>query len=259
MTWRILAPIVAAFAVVGSAVVLAAPGKNGGVVDPVAQAANTTTAVATAEFGVAGHVTAAGHSIALDGNGAIDMKHQRMRMAMSLPLPGLGSTKADGLYDGKAIYMRMPGVLRQIPLGKSWLKLDLGRLAHTGPTQANPADFLQALKAVGTSKRIGTATVAGVATTHYRTTIDPGKALDRIPSGQGSGLLKQMLGRARISAIPVDVWLDGSGRVRRESMKFSAAGTSMDMTVTFTRFGVPVDTTPPPADQVLDAGALLGS
>jgi hypothetical protein len=42
-------------------------------------------------------------------------------------------------------------------------------------------------------------------------------------------------------------------------MKFSAAGTSMDMTVSFTRFGVPVDTTPPPADQVLDAGKLLGA
>ena len=34
-------------------------------------------------------------------------------------------------------------------------------------------------------------------------------------------------------------------------------GTSMDMTISFTRFGVPVDTTPPPDDQVLDAGSLL--
>jgi hypothetical protein len=33
----------------------------------------------------------------------------------------------------------------------------------------------------------------------------------------------------------------------------------MDMTVSFTRFGVPVDTTPPSADQVFDAGGLLSS
>jgi hypothetical protein len=31
------------------------------------------------------------------------------------------------------------------------------------------------------------------------------------------------------------------------------------MTISFTRFGVPVDTTPPPADQVMDAGAFLGA
>jgi hypothetical protein len=31
------------------------------------------------------------------------------------------------------------------------------------------------------------------------------------------------------------------------------------MTIEFTRFGVPVDVTPPPADQVMDAGALLGA
>jgi hypothetical protein len=33
----------------------------------------------------------------------------------------------------------------------------------------------------------------------------------------------------------------------------------MDMTIEFTRFGLPVDTTPPPSDQVLDAAALLGA
>jgi hypothetical protein len=34
---------------------------------------------------------------------------------------------------------------------------------------------------------------------------------------------------------------------------------SMDLTIEFTRFGVAVDTTPPPADQVMDAGALLNA
>jgi hypothetical protein len=33
----------------------------------------------------------------------------------------------------------------------------------------------------------------------------------------------------------------------------------MDMTIEFTRFGVPVDVTPPPSNQVMDAGALLGA
>ena len=268
MTWRILAPLAAAAAVVGVAVALLAP-SNGTVLDPVAEAANVTTAAGTAEFGIAGNVTAAGQSIPIKGNGAIDMKNQRMRMSMSIPVPGFGSMQTDALFDGNVLYMHLPDALAQkIPLGKSWMKLDVAALAKKSgvdlgqlsqANQGNPADMVQALKAVGSSRNLGSENIGGVATTHYRATIDPKKALEQIPDKQSAGMLKQMLGTSGVSTIPLDVWIDRSGRVRRESIKFSAAGTSMDMTISFTRFGVPVDTTPPPADQVLDAGALLGA
>lgn len=266
MRWRILGAIAGALAVVGVAVAFLAP-SSGGVLDPVAQAANVTADAGTAEFGIAGNVTAAGQSIPLNGNGAIDMKNQRLRMSMSFPVPGFGSMKTDALMDGKAIYMHMPEALAsRIPLGKSWMKIDLEALAKSSgvdlkglsqPSQGNPADMLQALKAVGGSRKLGSEDLDGVATTHYRATIDPKKALDRIPDKQSSSMLKQMLSSSGLGAIPIDVWIDRAGRVRRESMKFSANGTSMDMTISFTRFGVAVDTTPPAPDQVLDAGGLL--
>jgi hypothetical protein len=268
MTWRIVGALAGALAVVAVVVALLAP-SDGTVLDPVAQAANATTAAGTAEFGIAGHVTAAGQSIPLNGNGAIDMRNQRMRMSMSFPVPGFGSMKTDALFDGDALYMHLPdAVAQRIPLGKSWMKLDLAALAKssgvdlkqlTQGNQGNPADFLQALKGVGSSRKLGSENIGGVATTHYRATIDPKKALDQIPDKQGGGTLKQMLSTSGLDSIPLDVWVDRAGRVRRESIKVSAAGTAMDMTVSFTRFGVPVDTTPPSADQVFDAGALLGS
>jgi hypothetical protein len=268
MKWRILGALAGALAVAGVAVALLAP-SNGTILDPVAQAANVTSAAGTAEFGISGNVTTAGQSIPLNGNGAVDMKNQRMRMSMSFPIPGFGSMKTDALFDGNAFYMHLPDALaRRIPLGKSWMKIDLAALAKssgvdlkglTQPNQSNPADMLQALKAVGSSRKIGTENIRGVATTHYRATIDPKKAVDRIPDKASAGALKQMLSTSGLTAIPIDVWIDRAGRVRRESMKFSAAGTGMDMTIEFTRFGVPVDTTPPPADQVLDAGKLLGA
>ena len=266
MNWRILGALAGALAIVGVAVALLAP-SNGTVLDPVAQAANTTTAAGTAEFGIAGHVSAAGQTIPINGNGAIDMRNQRLRMSMAFPVPGFGSLKTDALLDGQSIYMHMPEALAQrIPLGKSWLKIDLGALAQgngidlgslSRSSQGNPADMLQALKAVGSSRKVGTENLDGVATTHYRATIDPKKALDRIPDKQSAGALKQMLSNSGVSAIPIDVWVDRAGRVRRESMKFSGNGAAMDMTISFTRFGVPVDTTPPAPDQVLDAGGLL--
>jgi hypothetical protein len=266
MKWRMLGALAGALAVVGVAVALLAP-SNGTILDPVAQAANTTAAARTAEFGIAGSVTAAGQTIPINGNGAIDMRNQRLRMSMSFPIPGFGSMTTDALMDGKAIYMHMPEALAsRIPLGKSWMKIDLAALAKSNgvdlgglsqPSQSNPADMLQALKAVGSSRKVGSEDLNGVPTTHYRATIDPKKALDRIPDKQSAGALKQMLSTSGLTSIPIDVWIDRAGRVRRESMKFSANGTSMDMTISFTRFGVAVDTTPPPSDQVLDAGSLL--
>lgn len=266
MNWRILGALAGALAVVGAAVALLAP-SGGGVLDPVAQAASVTADAGTAEFGIAGNVTAAGQSIPINGSGAIDMKSQRLRMSMSFPMPGIGSLQTEALLDGDAIYMRLPDALTQrIPLGKPWMKIDLGALAKSSgvdlkqlsqANQGNPADMLQALKAVGKSRKVGAETLNGVTTTHYRATIDPKKALDRIPDKRSAGMLEQVLSTSGLRDFPIDVWIDRAGRVRRESMKFSAGGTSMDMTISFTRFGVPVDTTPPPADQVLDAGSLL--
>ena len=261
MNWRILGPVGVALAAVGVTVALL-PSGNGGVLalDPVAQAANTTTGAGTAEFGIDGHVTAAGQSVSLDGSGVIDLKNDRVRMSMSVPIPGLGTTKTDGLLDGKELYLRMPGVLSM--LGKSWVKVDVAGLAKSAGVdakQANPSDLLGALKAVGSSQKLGSETVGGVTTTHYRATIDPKQALDKIPDAKSAGVLKQMLGTSGLGTIPLDVWVDGSGRVRRESIKFSAAGMSADLKVDFKNFGVPVDTTPPAADQVLDARSLLGS
>jgi hypothetical protein len=267
MSWRILGALAGALATVGVVVALLAP-SNGTVLDPVAEAANATAAAGTAEFGLAGQVTAAGRTIPINGDGAIDMRSQRMRMSMSFPIPGVGAMQTDALFDGTTLYMHLPDALAQrIPLGKSWMKIDVAALAKssgidpgqlTGPTQGNPADFLKALKAVGSSRKVGSENIGGVATTHYSAAIDPKKALDQIPDQKSADALKQMLGSSGLGSIPIDVWVDRVGRVRRESMKFDAAGTSMAMTISFTRFGVPVDTTPPPADQVLDAGKLLG-
>jgi hypothetical protein len=133
--------------------------------------------------------------------------------------------------------------------------VDLKQLMQAN--QNNPADLLKALKGVGTSHLVGTENIRGTATSHYRAEIDLNKAADRIPDRAAADALKRLVDQSGTSGFPIDVWVDRVGRVRREQVRYSAAGAGMDMTVEFTRFGVPVDTTPPPADQVMDAGALL--
>jgi hypothetical protein len=235
----------------------------------VADAADTTAAAGTAEFGIAGTITAAGQSIPLQGNGAVDMRNSHMRMSMSFPVPQYGSLQMDEIFDGSAFYLHFPDALAQrIPGGKSWMKMDLESLGKSSgvdfkqlmqANQGNPTDMLAALKGVGSSREIGQENIGGVATTHYQATIDLNKAAQRIPDRKTADSVKQMFSAAGVSSFPIDVWIDRAGRVRRESFKFAAAGTAMSMTITFTAFGTPVDVTPPPADQVMDAGALLGA
>jgi hypothetical protein len=267
MTWRILGPLAGALAIVGVIVALLAP-SNGTVLDPVANAADTTAAAGSAEFGISGSITTGGQNVPLQGSGALDMRNARMRMSLTFPIPGYGSLQMDEIFDGNAFYMHFPDSLAQrLPGGKSWMKVDLAALGKASgvdlkqmmqANQSNPADMLKALKAVGDSHLVGDENIGGAPTKHYQANIDLNKAAERIPDKKTVENVKQMFKSSGVSTIPIDVWIDRAGRVRRQSLKFSAPGQAIDMTIEFTRFGVPVDTTPPPADQVLDAGALLG-
>jgi hypothetical protein len=105
---------------------------------------------------------------------------------------------------------------------------------------------------------VGREWVDGASTTHYAGAIDFDKVASRISDPQSAAALKQLYSTSGVHSMPVDVWIDGSHRVRREGFKFSSSAVSMDMTIDFIRFGVPVDTTPPPSDQVMDASSLLG-
>jgi hypothetical protein len=268
MTWRILGPLGGAVAIVGVVVALLAP-SNGTVLDPVANAAETTAAAGTAEFGIAGSVSAAGQTIPIEGSGALDMRSQRMRMSVSFPVPQLGSLQMEEIFDGSAFYMHLPDAISQrIPGGKPWMKIDLDTIGKAAgvdikqlmqANQGNPSDMLAALKGVGSSHVVGHEDIGGAPTTHYQATVDLNKAAARIPDKKTAEAVKQLFSSSAPSSMPIDVWIDRAGRVRRESFKFSAADTSLNMTISFTRFGVPVDTTPPPADQVMDAGAFLGA
>lgn len=268
MTWRILGPLAGALAVVGVTVALLAP-NHGAAIDPVAQAADTTAAAGTAEFGIAGSVTAEGQTIPLNGNGVIDMRDARMRMSVGFPIPGLGQTNVEELFDGSAFYVRFPAALAQrLPGGKQWMKMNLAAMGKaagvdlaqmTQANESNPADMLKALKGVGNSHVAGDETIRGAATTHYHADIDLEKAAERVADKQTADSIKQLLKSSDGTSMPVDVWIDRAGRVRRESVKYNAAGVGIDMTIEYSRFGVSVDTAPPPADQVIDAGALLGA
>jgi type II secretory pathway pseudopilin PulG len=269
MTWRVLGPLAGAIAIVGVVVALLAP-SNGRVIDPVAKAADTTAAAGTVAFQISGSISADGKNIPLSGDGAIDMRNTRMRMTMNFPVPGAGNFDIEELLDGTTIYMRMPAAVTQrLPGGKAWMKLDLKELGKASgidfdkamqANQQNPGDMLEALKGVSDSKVVGHESIRGANTTHYHADVDLKKAVEQVATDkEGAERFRQMADSIGVSSVPVDVWIDGTGRVARQTTKFSSTQFSMDFTIDYTRFGVPVDVTPPPDDQVMDAGAFLGA
>lgn len=193
------------------------------------------------------------------------------------------------IVDGTTSYLSLPAS-PGAPAAKPWVKVTAADLTAGGQAgqsgqagqnplssmfpsgTSNPANGLDILAGVsGTVTTVGTEKVGGVSSTHYRFTADLSKAMQDITPGNKDSL-KQLEEGFGVTAPTVDVWIDGSGVVRRisfaEDLNLNLGalagaagatpppgiGTTMSGTVIsttdFNDFGVPVTITDPPASQV---------
>ena len=223
----------------------------------------SVTMVATGTGAEGFTVTADGVADFVTGDGALTMQ-----------LAGTGSELLSGglemrIVDGAA-YMKMPEAIGAIFGGGKWFKIpDLGSADHALPGlgQSDPSQFLAYVEKVSDGvTKVGSEPIRGVDTTHYKASLDMGKAVDRAgvpPSLRDE--LRHLFGRSDgASAIPADVWVDGNGLARRIKLQLDlgalvggAAG-SGDTAPTVTAsmdlydFGVPVHVVAPPADAVME-------
>jgi hypothetical protein len=254
------------------AVLAAGCGSGGGTLslDPVASAATKTQQTGTYSFDYSASMQVLGQQFSFTGNGESDMANGRMQMTMDftgLPaqLTQNGSTAEFVLAD-KVMYLKMPFLSGMLPGGKQWMKVDLAAAAKQAGTslgsfgQLDPQQWLQQLLASNDTKKLGSDTVQGEQMTHYRTTIDPDKAISKVPAAQRAAVRKAMK-QIGMSTIPVDVWVDGKGLLRQESLSLTMGqglqNATMKMTYDMHDFGQPVNVEVPPADQVFDALSAL--
>ena len=254
------------------AILAAGCGSGGGTLslDPVASAATKTQQTGTYSFDYTASMQVLGQQLSFSGNGQSDSAKGRMQMTMDFSgLPAQvtqnGSTAQFVLAD-KVMYLKLPFLSGMLPGGKQWMKLDLAAAAKQAGTslgsfgQVDPQQWLQQLLASSDTQKLGTDTVQGEQMTHYRTTIDPSKASAKLPASQRAAVSKA-LKQIGMSTVPVDVWVDGKGLLRRESVSltFGQALQSATMKMTFDLhdFGEPVDVEVPPAAQVFDALSAL--
>jgi hypothetical protein len=186
-----------------------------------------------------------------------------------------GSIPVEGVTILPHIYMKSPLFSSALPAGKAWLDIDLAKtgkqLGIGDPTQfgasSDPSQLVQTLRAVSSRvERVGTESVRGVATTHYRARVE----LRRLPAvappskraqaRRSSARLIQLIGT---DSYPIEAWVDAHHLIRRMklkmTMKIQGHSLTQDMTFELFDFGPKHRIKAPPADQTFEAPAASGS
>jgi len=278
------AGIAAALAVAATAAVTA--GCGGGStssavqLDPVSAAASKTQNEGAVRVHLRMVVSGKGQKVRMRGTGAFDGDSAELSFKLG-SMPG-----RMGLLAGAAnmaqlahttmkevaleqngdyvIYLRIPLLSSELPGGKAWVKLDLSELGKsegidlgqlTSGGQLQPNDLLGMLEGEGAKvQTVGPATIDGVATTHYRVTIDLAKALES--SGLTSPMLKDLAGRVKTASGNVLIGKDGL--VRRVQFAYGVPRKAMRiaMTMDLYDYGAQISVAAPPSSAVFDATQL---
>jgi hypothetical protein len=238
-------------------------------VDPVAQAATNTANAGSVQLAMSGRVSAAGQEIPLKGEGVFDLKAKRGRLTMTTNVPGQGDVRVEEIIEGLVLYMRSEALAQALPDGKKWLKIDLqaagrqsgvdiGALQQLGGS-GDPTQFLSYLAKAGDVRKVGTEDINGTSTTHYHATIDFAKLAES--AGGAAASVRQLQTLTGRRSLPTDIWIDGSRRVRRQTVAISTqrpVPIDFDLTIDYERFGVPVDVHAPAAGETADYTDVTG-
>jgi hypothetical protein len=278
---------------VAAAVAIGAPTRAAGPTpnqQAVLNAIQKTSKVPSLNFafalGLSGGVTGAS-GYHLTGSGGADTVHGTSSFTVNLgPLASLlggatGGAKIPttvGIVSTKtAVYVHAPSVASQVKPGAEWLKFTASAIPSSvtksvnpgALSSVNPQKALAALSASISVHKLGTTTVRGTSTTHYSVTISATKLVAALPKSQQAGEAKA-LKQAGVTTIPVQVYIDGSGYVRRISVALShlklstgsgsgSAGQSgsVSVLVDLFNFGAHVHVAAPPASKTVSGDKLV--
>ncbi|MGW2331223.1 DUF1396 domain-containing protein [Streptomyces sp. NPDC001700] len=159
--------------------------------------------------------------------------------------------------------------------GKRWLALDAKELEKrgsgsqgagslSGRAKTNPADESAFLSDADDLRRIGSETVDGVRTTHYRgtVTVDQMRAsLKDEKSAKRASREKALktYEESGIDHLDMDMWIDQDSHTKRFRMRGDADKGRLDVTMTFLDINKPITVQAPPANETFSLSDLARS
>lgn len=246
-----LAALLAATAL--AALPIAAAGCGADDVNPnaIAEAAEATQRQGGVHMVVTGTTRTQGQTIPMRMEGDADFRNSRMRATMKM---GGGVPQMEMVMAGTVMYMKMEG-LREA-LGTEWVKFDFQAIGEEMGVnfeqlmqlgQASPAEQLKYLRAMADLEEVGTETIDGVETTHYKGVVDMRRYPDTLPEPERAEARKMVDKIVELSGdatTPTEVWVDEDSLIRRQRMSMTQkkpAEAKIDMEIGFSDFGKRVD------------------
>jgi outer membrane lipoprotein-sorting protein len=237
-------------------------GSGGASASPadIAQAAKKTASSGSfeADFGI----SATG--LSGKGSGVFNTgKHSSGQLNMTVTASGR-QLPVDTVVTGDVFYMRSPAFAQSLSQGKQWIKVDLAKLAqqrgvdlggllNASPTPTNALAYLAGTETV---QKVGTETVGGVETTHYKVSVDIQRAADKA-TGSARTSLESVIAQTGLKKLPLDVWVDGNGYIRKVIYEEHASRRqAAKVTMELHDFAGHTAIAPPPADSVVDLTKL---
>lgn len=243
------------------------------------QAAYTkTTGERSMQFVLDGKFSATGMNMAISASGVEDVSTKSADFTMTMPMVGKMEMR---LVNGE-MYAKLDGdgTSGILNTGGKWMKVDDQETADSlgTDTSFDADEMLKMLKAASSSGVTdrGSATVRGVQTTHYSAQLDISKLAAIEGDSMDDSDVQSMMQDTGLSSLPIDLYIDAQGRVRRFNMSMtmkdtpsaspssSAEGESdlpmsgtFSMSMDFFNFGVPVNITAPAPSEITDGKGLL--
>ncbi|MFD4345803.1 DUF1396 domain-containing protein [Streptomyces coelicoflavus] len=193
-----------------------------------------------------------------------------MSMKMTALDQGAEGTAEIRLVD-KAMYIGGgPEAAKEMD-GKRWIKFDLSgtgvdeqmnQMGSASQADKNPATESTFLTGAKDVEKVGTETVEGVKTTHYKGTVslaDLEKSLgdeDEATREKREKSLEQYE-KLGVDKLTMDMWVDGDDQTKQFRMRADADKGPLDMTFTFLGVNEPVKVTAPPAAEVADLAEMM--
>jgi hypothetical protein len=158
--------------------------------------------------------------------------------------------------DGGDVYIAVPDSLSERTDRKPWLRIRQDDLVLFGGFELtvpnllglDPTAYLDVL--VSAAKRVergGEANLKGLRARRYRARVDLGEALtSRIPEANREAA-RRAFRQLGIEVVPVDIWLDRSGRPVQVGFRLGAEDLTQDFLFEFSDYGMPVSIAVPAA------------
>jgi hypothetical protein len=251
--------------VLSGAVALVAAGcGSGGATSAhdISRAATKTSEVGSLEADFA----ISGQGLTGTGSGVFNSKRRAGQLKMTLVARGR-QIPFDTVVTGDVLYLRSPAFAQATTQDKQWVKLNLATLASSQGTtdlsgildaSPTPTYALAYLQGASTVDKVGAESIGGVQTTHYAVSANLDSAAEHA-SGSTRDALQGVIAQSGVRTLPLDVWLDGNGYIRKVRYdEHAGRRQAAQVTMELHDFGAPVTIDAPPDDSVVDLTKMIG-